>query len=46
MKTAKGRLSPEQKWWLEELNGQQYRAVMCRGWKEAAKVLEEYLGQI
>lgn len=43
MKTAKGRLSPEQKWWLEELNGQQYRAVMCRGWKEAAEVLEGYL---
>ena len=45
MKTAKGRLSPEQKWWLEELNGQRYKAVMCRGWKEAAGVLEEYLKQ-
>ena len=44
MKTAKGRLSTEQEWWLKELNGQQYRAVMCRGWEEAVKVLEEYLG--
>ena len=43
MKTAKGRLSPEQKWWLKELNGEQYRAVLCRGWKEAARTLEEYL---
>lgn len=43
MKTEKGRLSPEQKWWLEELSGQRYRAVMCRGWREAAAELINYL---
>ncbi len=43
LKTDKGRLSLEQKRWLMALERMGYKAVMCRGWKEALKVLEGYM---
>lgn len=42
MKTEKGKLSLEQKRWLQMLNEAGYYAVECRGWEEARKVLERY----
>lgn len=44
MKTPKGRLSPEQKWWGERLTAQGYLWRVCYGWEEAVKMLEWYLG--
>lgn len=43
MKTAKGKLSPAQKQWLENLSAQGYHAVMCRGWENASAAIEFYL---
>lgn len=40
---AGGRVSPEQKAWLEELRGQGYRAEIARGWEEASEILKDYL---
>lgn len=39
-----GRVQPSQQVWLSALQAQGYRAVVCRGWAEAAAALEEYLG--
>lgn len=38
-----GRISPEQERWIEWLNGQGYLAVVCRGWEDAANLIERYL---
>ena len=38
-----GAVKPEQKWWLEQLNAQGYRAVVCKGADAAMAVIEEYL---
>ncbi len=43
MKTETGRASPEQKWWLEQLANQRNYCVICKGWREAVKCLENYL---
>lgn len=43
LKTETGRPSDNQKWWIEELNGQQYKAVICHGWEEARECLTDYL---
>lgn len=44
MKRQKGgRVSPEQKDWLEHLNNAGYKAVVCRGFLEAKAVIEGYL---
>lgn len=43
MKTDKGRTSPEQKWWQEELTGQGYFATVCHGWQAAVDALKWYL---
>lgn len=43
MKTERGRLSPEQKWWGERLREQGYCWLVCRGWREATEALEWYL---
>lgn len=40
-----GRVSPEQEDWIRRLNGQGYRAVVCRGWQEAAEEISSYLGK-
>ena len=43
MKTDKGRTSPEQDWWGEQLRAQGYCWEVCHGWKVAVRVLESYL---
>lgn len=42
-RTAGGVVSDEQKFWIAQLREQGYEAVVCRGWKAAAEVLENYL---
>lgn len=41
-----GKLSPEQRQWLDDLNAQGYLAVECKGWEAAAKVIENYMQMI
>lgn len=43
MKADKGRLSPEQKWWIEELQKQGYLCKVCFGWESAINILMSYL---
>lgn len=43
MKTKTGKLSDTQRWWQSELNGQDYLSAVCYGWKQAVKVLADYL---
>lgn len=43
MKTSTGKTSPEQDWWLAELNKAGCLAIVCRGWEDAVLRLEEYL---
>ena len=38
-----GRVSPEQKAWLDRLSREGYLAAVCRGWDEARRVIEDYL---
>ena len=38
-----GRVSPEQKAWMDKLKEQGYQAVVCRGWEEASEALLGYL---
>ena len=38
-----GRVSTEQKAWMDKLKGQGYRAAVCRGWEEASEELLGYL---
>ena len=44
MKTQKGVLTKEQRWWRKVLQGYGYRVEVCRGWQAAAEVIEQYLG--
>lgn len=44
MKTAKGKVAPTQEKWLERLKRANYEVAVCRGWLEAKRVIEEYLG--
>lgn len=43
MKSKNGRPTAEQKWWLDRLRQQGYRAEVCYGCDEAIQVLEDYL---
>lgn len=38
------RVSPEQKEWLAKMQAQGYAAYVCRGWGEAQRVFQWYLG--
>ena len=38
-----GRVSEQQKQWLSALNGQGYKAVVCKGAEEALDALQKYL---
>lgn len=42
-RTAGSCLSDAQKWWLENLQKQGNKAVVCKGFEEAARVIEDYL---
>lgn len=39
----RGEVSAAQHEWLVELNRAGYKAVVCKGWEEASKVILEYL---
>jgi hypothetical protein len=43
MKTVTGRTRPDQRDWIERLQGQGYRAVVCRGWAAAWNEIANYL---
>lgn len=43
LKTDSGRLSEEQRRWLNALNKFGYLAVMCRGWEQARDEIERYM---
>ena len=43
MKSAKGRTSEAQEWWLKELNEQFYLAKVCRSFEEARDLILDYL---
>jgi len=44
MKSEKGRVRKEQRWWLDQLNDQGYLAVVCKGFAQGVDVITEYLG--
>ncbi len=44
MKIEGGRASKEQKEWIEKLNANGYRAVICVGYKTAIEELKNYAG--
>lgn len=44
MKSAEGRLSPEQKAWGCAVLSQGYDVAVCYSWTEAAKKIADYLG--
>lgn len=43
LKTAKGRVSPEQCEWLAHLAAQGWQAVVARGWEQAWDVVRDYM---
>jgi hypothetical protein len=43
LKAPGGRVTVAQKRWIEWLRAAGYRAEVCYGWEEAAKVMMEYL---
>ena len=43
MKDEDGRTSPDQDWWVHELQEQGYFVEVCHGWQSATRVLEWYL---
>lgn len=44
MKSAKGRLTPEQTRWHDMLRGAGWQVNICRSWMEAREVICAYLG--
>lgn len=42
-RTRGGRVSPEQREWIQELIMQGYAVVICHGWEDAAQVIGQYL---
>ena len=43
MKSEKGRVSENQKFWIENLTVQGFQTAVCHSWLEAVQVLENYL---
>ncbi len=44
MKFGKNKASEKQKWWIEQLQEQGYKAVICYGAEEAIETLKAYIG--
>jgi hypothetical protein len=44
MKSEHGRLRPNQEWWLDALEAEGYRCVVCWSWQDAAREICRYLG--
>jgi hypothetical protein len=38
-----GKVTPEQREWIDDLSKQGYAAIVCHGFDEAVSVIEEYL---
>jgi hypothetical protein len=43
MKSANGKVSDAQKWWILALREQGHRVEVCYSWNDARKVIEAYL---
>lgn len=43
MKAERGRVGKAQEWWIRKLSEQQYLAAVCYGWREAVRLIEEYM---
>ena len=43
MKYGNGRTSKEQREWINKLNEQGYKAVVCNGFEKAKETIEKYL---
>lgn len=43
MKSEKGKVSENQKFWIENLTAQGFQTAVCHSWLEAVQVLENYL---
>ena len=43
LKVKGGKLSDNQKWWIEEVSLQGYMATTCIGWVKASEVIKWYL---
>lgn len=43
MKRKGGKPSKEQMQWLDDLNKNGYRAVICYGWEQAAETIKNYM---
>lgn len=43
LKTKKGRVTENQKWWIARLEEQGYMASVCYGWNAARTLIEGYL---
>lgn len=44
LKVKGGKLSDNQRWWIEETTKQGYYSTVCFGWEDACKVIKVYLG--
>ncbi len=44
IRRAKSMVRPGQKEWIERLNSQGYKAVICYGMEEAVDTIKDYLG--
>lgn len=42
-RTAGGRVSEDQKWWIDALNRAGNCAMVCKGWESAALAIRKYL---
>ncbi|CAB5224254.1 VRR-NUC domain containing protein [uncultured Caudovirales phage] len=43
LKSEKGVIKKEQRWWNKELNERGYHAVFCFGFQEAREIIDKYL---
>ena len=43
LKTKKGRPTPQQIYWITELNNRGYKAAICKGLNEAIELIELYI---